>query len=190
MKERDLLLEIKNKLPESRYLHSLAVADTAEMIADRENYSCEKARQAGLLHDYAKNLSLSELFNISEIIIDKWKIDQEELAIPHLLHAPVAAYLAETKLGVSDYEVLEAIRFHTIGSAEMGKLAQIIFIADFIEPGRNFKEADIIRKELEKGIDRAIILICNYSIKYNIDKQRIIHPNTLHLRNAYLRRRL
>ncbi|MEJ6951100.1 bis(5'-nucleosyl)-tetraphosphatase (symmetrical) YqeK [Natronospora cellulosivora (SeqCode)] len=189
MKEADLILDLKNKLSEKRFVHSLAVADTAEIIANIENCSVMKARQAGLLHDYAKLLSFNELKRISDLILDDWKIDNDELSIPHLLHAPVSAYLVERNLGINDREVLEAIRYHTIGSPDMGKLAQIIYVADYIEPNRNFKEADIIRKELENGLDSAIILICNYSIQYNIKKERIIHPNTLRLRNAYLRRR-
>ncbi|MFW5981365.1 MAG: bis(5'-nucleosyl)-tetraphosphatase (symmetrical) YqeK [bacterium] len=188
MKEADLLLEVKKKLPKKRYLHTLAVADTAEEIAIQQGYSRKKARLAALLHDYAKFISLTELRNIAEIVIDEWEIGKEELDIPHLLHAPVAAYLAKNQLAVDDYDVLEAIRYHTIGNPGMGKLAQIIFVADFIEPNRNFVDLDIIKKELEKDIEKAIVLICNYSIKYNIDKNRIIHPNTLNLRNAYLRR--
>ena len=189
MKEQDILLEIKSKMPVKKYKHSIAVADTAEMIASKENFSIKKARQAALLHDYAKAMSITELRNIADLIIDEWNIDKEELLIPYVLHAPVSAYLAKTKLGISDMEVLEAIRFHTIGSPDMGKLAQIIFLADFIEPNRNFSEADTIRSQLEKGLEETIILICSYSIKYNIDLQRIVHPNTVRLRNAYLRRR-
>lgn len=205
MQEVEILEILKKRIHKKRIRHILEVANTAENIAKNiyknnqgntdehiimdEGLFVNKVRRAALLHDFAKDMSADELYNISNLIIDEWKIDEEELAITQILHAPVSAYLAKHELGIVDNEVLEAIRFHTIGSPEMGKLAQIIFIADFIEPGREFSNARKARIEMEeKGIEATIILICNFTIKYNIDWGRQVHPNTVLLRNAYLRR--
>ena len=69
----------------------------------------------------------------------------------------------------------------------MSKLEKIIFVADVIEPGRNFPGVDLIREKIEKDLDEAVILVCDFTIKYNIDRKRIIHPNTLYTRNSLLK---
>lgn len=186
MKEADLIQALKNRYSERRLLHSLGVANTAEKLASQTGVVASKARQAGLLHDYAKGLGSDELCNIASLI-KEWDIDELELAIPRVLHAPVSAYLVKDEFGITDIEILEAIRYHTIGNPGMGILAKIIFVADFIEPNRDFNEAIKVREVLEDGIDKAIINICNFVIKYNIDQGRLIHPNTVFLRNVYLR---
>ncbi len=205
MQELELIEILKGRLAKKRVQHIINVADTAEKIAKdiyneyqsinigkaamTEGYLIKRVRQAALLHDFAKDLTIGELRNISELMIDEWLIDEEELAIPQVLHAPVSAYLAKHEIGIADYEVLEAIRFHTIGSPGMGKIAQIIFIADFIEPNRDFAAAEKARNKYQKnGIESVIIMICDYNIKYNIDRGKQVHPNTVILRNAYLRR--
>jgi len=205
LQELELIEILKGRLAKKRVQHIINVADTAEKIAKdiyneyqsinigkaamTEGYLIKRVRQAALLHDFAKDLTIGELRNISELMIDEWLIDEEELAIPQVLHAPVSAYLAKHEIGIADYEVLEAIRFHTIGSPGMGKIAQIIFIADFIEPNRDFAAAEKARNKYQKnGIESVIIMICDYNIKYNIDRGKQVHPNTVILRNAYLRR--
>ena len=170
-----------------RYNHIMGVVEVAEKMAKREGASSEKARIAALLHDYAKNCPEEELL---EIISDgHWSVDQVELEIPELLHAPASACLAEKEFGISDQGILEAIRFHTIGNPEMGKLAKIIYVADYIEPFRDFPGLESVREMSLRGLELAIIAICNNTIKYNIARGRIIHPNTLELRNSYLRRK-
>ncbi len=206
MCELEIIEILKRRLAKKRVEHIIDVADTAENIS-RDIYNeyqainkdksvdlteeslIKRVRQAALLHDLAKDLSIGELHNISNLITDEWLIDEEELAIHQVLHAPVSAHLAKHELGIADYEVLEAIRFHTIGSPDMGMIAQIIFIADFIEPNRDFLAAEEARHEYNKnGLESAIIVICDYNIKYNIDRRKQVHPNTVILRNAYLRR--
>ncbi|MTI58477.1 MAG: HD domain-containing protein [Firmicutes bacterium] len=177
---------IKECLPADRFKHSLAVAVTAEKLARKEGLAVDKAYLAGLLHDYAKGYSEEELKRLARI--SSWYIDEEEMSIYQLLHAPVAAYLVEKELGIDDSQILEAIRYHTIGSPDMGKLAVIIYIADFIEPSRDFSGIDKIRKEVDQGLDYGILAITNHILRYHLDNNRLIHPNTLALRNAYLRR--
>ncbi|MFP4015508.1 MAG: bis(5'-nucleosyl)-tetraphosphatase (symmetrical) YqeK [Halanaerobiales bacterium] len=207
MQEAEIIEILKNRLQNKRFEHTLDVADTAEEVVryiyqqkdklreesifknESKDFIIGRVRQAALLHDLAKNMGTAELYNIADIIIKEWEIDEQELAIPQVLHAPVSAYLAKHELGVADYDVLEAIRFHTIGDPAMGEIAQVIFVADFIEPNRDFLQAQKARYEFhENGLEAAIIMICDFNIKYNIDWRREIHPNTILLRNAYLRR--
>lgn len=186
MKENDIIRFLEKRLSASRFLHSLGVADTAEKIARQQRVPVYKARHAGLLHDYAKVICEKDLKNIA-IRIQGWGIDEQELQIPQVLHAPVSAYLVKKKFGIDDGEIIEAIRYHTIGSPGMGELAKILFVADFIEPNRDYKDVIEARERLEDGLAKTIIFICESKIKYNLDQGRLIHPNTVLLRNAYLR---
>lgn len=201
MEEREILDIIKKRLEIERYQHTRAVADTAELIAESlesNNKISEssakitfirRVRQAALLHDYAKNLEIDELKRLAQLVLDHWKIDREEMSIPQVLHAPVSAYLVEKELGIVDQEVLEAIRYHTIGSPGMGTIARIIFLADFVEPNRKFTAAAQVRDEYKlNGLESAIVKVCEFNINYNISCGKLIHPNSVLLRNAYLRR--
>ncbi|MFW6022331.1 MAG: bis(5'-nucleosyl)-tetraphosphatase (symmetrical) YqeK [Halanaerobiaceae bacterium] len=195
MRESDLKELIKNKVPEKRYIHTLSVAETAVEIAEnilnnKQDFFLKKVKYAALLHDYAKGMEIGILRNMASLVKDEWNIDDEEWLIPQVLHAPISAHLSKYELGIDDPDVLEAIRYHTVGSPEMGIVAQVIFVADFIEPGRDFATADIVRATLneKKCLENVIIDICNFIIRYNINHGRQIHPNTLLLRNAYLRR--
>jgi len=69
----------------------------------------------------------------------------------------------------------------------MSLIEKIIFIADVIEPNRDFPGVDLIREKIELNIDKAVILACDFTIKYNIERRRIIHPNTLLTRNTLLK---
>ncbi len=165
--------------------HTLSVVKVAVNMARKYEANIHKVKLAGLLHDYARNYENKKLLEIVEknnIKIDKW-----EKEIPDLLHSPVGAFLAKNEFEVKDEEILNAIRYHTIGRPEMTLLEKIIFVADVIEPKRNFPGVDLMREKIEVDLDKAVILVCDFTIKYNIDRKRIIHPNTLLTRNSLLK---
>ncbi len=182
--EEKILLSIKKEISSYRLQHTEGVVKVAERMAAREGIPVEKARIAALLHDIAKDLPEKRLIKLASD--SDWEIDEYEKRLPQLLHAPVGADIARRKFNISDYDILEAIRYHTVGSPDMGKLALIIFVADMIEPGRNFSGVDAIRTKARVSLIDSIIAVCNHSLKYNISKDRVIHPNTLLLRNKYL----
>ena len=131
--------EIKKKLKKSqdkeRYEHTKGVMYTAGCLAMAHGYYLEKAMLAGLLHDCAKcipndeKLALCKEHNIL--------VTPVEAENPFLLHAKLGAFLAESEYNVADEEILHAIYVHTTGEPGMNTLDKIIFIADYIEPGRN-----------------------------------------------------
>jgi len=176
--------DLKNWLSKERYIHTQGVVEVATQLAQKNNVNIEKTIIAALLHDYAKPLSQKELFQYAEKINDD--IDKTEMKIPSVLHAPVGAFLVKKKYDIINKDILEAIRYHTIGNPEMSKLALIIFAADFIEPSREFPGVRKLRDISKSNLSQLIIAVCDQSIKYNINKKKIIHPNTLLLRNEYL----
>ncbi|MFW6006359.1 MAG: bis(5'-nucleosyl)-tetraphosphatase (symmetrical) YqeK [Halanaerobiales bacterium] len=175
---------LAREMEEQRYQHTLRVMKIAVELARENNVSQKKAKVAALLHDYTKNWEIDKIKKL--VKASCWQIDQLEYSIDKVLHAPASACIARKKYNISDFQILEAIRYHTIGNPNMGKLSYIIFAADIIEPGRNFPGVDNIRNEIHHNFKNGIKLICEQSIKYNIKKNRLIHPGTLKLRNSLL----
>jgi predicted HD superfamily hydrolase involved in NAD metabolism len=185
MKDINSIKEELNKRNDFRKNHTKAVVEVAVNIAKRYEVDITKVKIAGLLHDYARNLNDKELIKIVEnnnIEIDYWEKD-----LPNLLHSPVGAFLAKKEFKIEDKEILNAIRYHTIGRPEMSLVEKIIFVADIIEPNRDFHGVNLIREKVEVDIDKAVILACDFTIEYNIKRRRIIHPNTLLTRNSLLK---
>ena len=131
--------EIKKKLKKSqdkeRYEHTKGVMYTAGCLAMAHGYYLEKAMLAGLLHDCAKCIPNDEKLTLcKEHNILVTPVEAEN---PFLLHAKLGAFLAESEYNITDPDVLHAIKVHTTGEPDMNILDKIIFIADYIEPGRN-----------------------------------------------------
>ena len=122
-------------LEEKRYEHTLGVAYTAAALAMRYGQNVHKAQTAGLLHDCAKNLTNEKRVDICRK--NNIPINAAEEENPFLLHAKVGSYLAQKKYGISDREILDAITYHTTGRPDMTVMDKIIYIADYIEPGRS-----------------------------------------------------
>ncbi|MGM0602072.1 MAG: bis(5'-nucleosyl)-tetraphosphatase (symmetrical) YqeK [Bacillota bacterium] len=180
----DFIKKIKSRINSERYKHTSGVVETALRLAENKDVNLNKVEKAAYLHDIAKDKSLKE---IKELIRESdFVIDELEISIPAVLHAPAGAVIAEKEFAVHDKEILEAIRFHTLGHPDMGLTALIIFAADFIEPHRDFPGVEKIRKIIYNDFNRGIIKICSNMIKYQIETEKIIHPNTVMLRNKFL----
>lgn len=157
--------KLKRKLSDSRYLHTIGVAYTAGSLAMK--YSCDinTAVAAGLLHDCAKYMSGEEMLDRAKEI--KLDISKAELSKPDLLHAKLGSYFAKEKYDIKDSEILSAIRWHTTGKPDMTLLEKIIYIADYIEPGRDkMPRLDVIRKMAFEDIDKCLCMILEDSVDY------------------------
>ncbi|QZY57080.1 bis(5'-nucleosyl)-tetraphosphatase (symmetrical) YqeK [Crassaminicella profunda] len=178
---------LKSKLKEKRYLHSLGVQKTAENLAKIHNGPVTEASIAGLVHDCAKNLSNEELLNYAKqfgILIDGVTKFQ-----PGLLHGAVGAEVAKREFFIEDDEILNAIHFHTTGKENMTLLEKIIYLADYIEPNRNFNGVEILREVALSDLDKAILMAFNNTIKYVVIKGELLHPTTILARNYLLLQR-
>lgn len=135
MELQEIRKKLKKELDKGRYEHTKGVMYTAGCLAMAHGYSVEKAMLAGLLHDCAKCIPNDEKIALCEK--NHILIHPVEYESPYLLHAKLGAYLAEKTYGVSDPEILHAIKVHTTGEPDMNLLDKIIYIADYIEPGRD-----------------------------------------------------
>ncbi len=142
-------------LDERRIAHVAGCESEAIELARRWGEDPETAAEAGILHDITKRLSYEEQLNLCE----KYAIicDNAERAAPKLLHAKTGAALARDLFGVRD-AVYEAIRWHTTGKPDMTLLEKIIYLADYIEPTRDFPGIRELRELAYEDLDRAMVL--------------------------------
>ena len=174
---KHLRKEVKKVQDSKRYEHTLGVEYTAAALAMRYSADLVKAQIAGLLHDCAKCISDQEKLSICK----KYKIlvTESEQKAPFLLHAKVGAYLAQNKYGVEDQDILNAITYHTTGRANMSLLEKIVFVADYIEPGRKHAtNLGEIRLLAFQDLDKALIRILEDTLSYLEDSGGEVDPAT------------
>ncbi|MCM3237074.1 bis(5'-nucleosyl)-tetraphosphatase (symmetrical) YqeK [Heyndrickxia oleronia] len=174
--ERNKALEIVAKqLTEKRYTHTLGVMETAIDLAILYEADEKKAELAAIFHDYAKFRPLEEM---KKIIIEQ-KFDPLLLQYnPELWHAPVGAYLIQEEVGIKDVEIINAVRYHTSGRMNMTLLEKIIYLADYIEPGRQFPGVEEARKLAKKDLDEALIYSVKNTIIFLMNKNQAVYPDT------------
>ncbi len=156
---------LKKELDKSRYEHTLGVMYTAGALAMAHGADLNQAMLAGLLHDCAKCIPNDEKVALCK----KYRIEltQAEKNNPALIHAKLGAFLARKKYHVTDEEVLHAILVHTTGEPGMNLLDKIIYIADYIEPGRDKAEnLSIVRPLSFKDLDAALCKILGDTLEY------------------------
>ena len=175
---------VKTKLDEKRYNHTKRVVKKAKQLAKLYNAPIDKVKIGAYLHDIAKFYKVSDMV---ELVGDKYpEVNSDVYRNGQILHGFAAAEVAEKELGINDEEILDAIRYHTIGKKDMSLTAKIVYLADAIEDDRDWLGVVKTRKLAEKNIDTAIIYELNQKIEYLIKKDSLIHPNTLTFRNDLL----
>lgn len=178
---------METHMPPSRISHVLRVEEMAIALASQHNLDTEKAAVAGLLHDLAKYFKPNQLLAMaSEAGIP---IDPVVQTNPHLLHADVSAVVARQEFDITEPDILDAIAQHTLGHPEMSPLACIVFLADTLEPERGNNEMlQTLRQVSQQNLVRAVWMTCDYTFRYLLDTQRLIHPRALETRNCFLHR--
>lgn len=184
MNYEKMMAELTKRLSPKRLSHSIGVSKTAEELAARFHYDTDKAKTAGLLHDLAREVPVNELLPRAQAF--GIVVSDMERAEPILLHAPLGARLAQLEFGINDAEILQAIILHTTGGPNMKILDKIIYLADIIEPGRDFKGIIEIREMAEADLDKALLRALDQSIDYLIKRGGVIHPATIAARNEIL----
>ncbi|ACD22413.1 HD domain-containing protein [Clostridium botulinum] len=180
----EMKLYLKDNLKQNRYNHTLGVVETAKKLAEINGISIEKAEIAAFAHDVAKNLSLEKM----QSIIDKNNLEltNTEKENSNLWHSIIAPIEARNKLEIDNEEILDAIRWHTTGKENMSILTKIIYIADMIEPGRDFPGVEKIRQTTFENLDAGVLLGLTESMKDLLNRNLIIDLNTIKARNYFL----
>lgn len=168
---------IRQRLSDYRFHHSLCVAEEAKRLAEKYGANPAKAYTAGILHDIMKDTAKEAQL---QILADYGvTLDEVEQEAPMLWHARSGEVFLRHVLGVTDEEILSAVRYHTTGRAGMSLLEQVVFTADFTSADRSYPDVDVMRSKADISLTEAI----RYGVEYTIGdlrkQNRTVHPDTL-----------
>lgn len=176
MDQEKALQLVKKQLTDKRYEHTLGVMKTAVQLAERYGADVKKAEIAAVFHDYAKFRPKEEM---KQLLIEEQE-DERLLHFHHeLWHAPAGAVLVKKEAGIEDEDILSAIRWHTTGRPGMTLLEKIVYLADYIEPGRVFPGVEEVRKTAEQDLNKAVLAAVKNSILFLMSKKQPVFPVTM-----------
>jgi ribosome silencing factor RsfS/YbeB/iojap len=150
------------RLGEKRAEHVAGVADMASALAKRYGADAGKAEKAALLHDLFRNSSAGEL----DALIGRYGLDPSLKGDAGLSHGPVAAAFAREEMGVTDGDILNAVRYHTVGRAGMSTLEKLLYVADAAEPSRDYAGVSELRGIAWEDLDGACLMALENTLRY------------------------
>ena len=168
-------------LKHKRIPHVLGTEQEAIRLAERYSADVEKARRAALLHDCTKKLEMEEQLALCKQY--GIELDELEQVALKLLHSKTGAAIARNVFGVDD-ELYSAIWYHTTGRAGMTLMEKIIYLADYIEPTRDFPDVDVLRKACYEDLDKGLLLGLEMSIEEMQRMGNPVHHATVEARDA------
>ena len=177
---------VKSKMSLKRFTHTLGVVEMSEKLAKIYNADIEKCKVAGLLHDICKEMDMEYIKNICKNNFMN-ELSEEDLENNEILHGFAGSYYVKTELGINDKEILNAIKYHTIGAKNMTLVEKIVYIADAIEYGRNYPSVVEIREETFKNLDKGILMEIEHKEKYLESIGKKSHPNTYKFKKEILK---
>jgi len=168
---------LKDHLSHERFHHTMGVMYTCTSLAMCHGCDLIKAQVAGLLHDCAKCIPTHKKLKIckkNDIRLSSYEEENEAL-----LHAKVGVYIAKKKYDITDMEILSAIRYHTTGKPDMTTLEKIVYIADYIEPGRfKARNLPLVRKTAFQDLDETMYIILRDTLNYLKGTDGMLDPAT------------
>ena len=173
-------------LGKKRMEHVLGTEAECRRLARIHGADEEQAALAGLVHDCAKNLKDAELIAAAQGY--GIPMDEHFWHDPGLLHAPVGAEVARRQFGINDDAILRAVELHTLGAQDMTSLDIILYVADMIEPTRDFNGVQAIRKISSKDLNGTLINALGQMFQYLSKGRRWIHPTIVETWNGALER--
>lgn len=180
---QEMINKVKSLLTEKRYNHVLEVVKMAKELARTHGVNSQKAELAGYLHDVSKFFKVEDM---KEYVKRNSTVNEYELG--ELLHGFAGAIYARNRFHIEDMDVLNAIRYHTIGRRGMSELEKVIYLADAIEETREYPHVKEIRAMAFENMDKAMLMEINRKMEYLISRDSIIHPNTVNMRNWIIER--
>jgi len=170
---------VEASLSRPRLNHSREVARLASELCDRFHAEEEKGYIAGMAHDLARELEVAEIFLLAET--DGLPMSDWERANPLLLHGRAAAAILLKHTGYDDEEALQAMRDHVPGRGAMGIISRIVFVADFLEPTRDFVSPEFRRRTLGLSLNEMVQAVVGRKIHFVRAEGRDVAPDALAL---------
>ena len=180
-------VNVKKYLDEKRYKHVERVAVAAAELAEIYIVPVEDAVAAAYLHDVAKFLEITKMI---DLVKGKYpEIENKMSQTTAILHGFAGAEFIRNNydlFGIDNEEILDAVKYHTIGSENMSTLSKIIYLADAIEAGRTWDGVEKARELAKKDLDKALIYEIKTKLEYLLSIENIIHPNIILFRNSLI----
>lgn len=176
----ELQQQVKEQMPEKRWIHTLGVIECSIALAERYGANPSSAELAALLHDYCKSWPIEKQ---RQVLVEHQMTGDLLHYNKSMWHAPAAAAVARYDLGIEDEEVLGAIRYHTSGRENMSLLEKVVCLADYIEPGRHFPGVDKIREKAQESLEAALLMGFDSTVTFLLEMQEKIYPLTILARN-------
>lgn len=184
LSREELLAKIKAQMSEKRFQHILGVEKATVALAEKYDVNVHKASLGALLHDYAKEtaddifLELIEKYNLNPDL-KNWG--------NNIWHGTVGIYKMQEDLGLKDPEILHAIEVHTVGDAMMSDLAKVLYVADYIEEGRDFPGVIEARAIADYSLNMAVAFETMRLIDYLAELRVKIYPQSIETYNAFIK---
>jgi predicted HD superfamily hydrolase involved in NAD metabolism len=175
---------VQGRVGKKRYSHILGVEKAAMELVRRYSLNELQLRAAALFHDSAKEMTKTQMRSL--LRRGPFLLDEEEKKIPALWHPHAAANLAYHEWGCKNRDILEAIQCHTLGRPGMGKLAQALFVADYIEKGRQFPGLSQARKAAKKSLAEGVRVKAALTLANLLSTRRKIHPRLVETWNYFI----
>lgn len=180
--DKDIQDFLKKSLDKKRYEHTSRVVEEAVALSNTHEIDRDKARTAALLHDAMKNRSTA--FLVRHLESDP--VSQPDAQRPsEVLHGFSAALFSRSEAGIEDEDILNAIRYHTTGRADMSDLEKVVYLADVIEAGRTYEGLEPLRKLAYRDLDGAMLMALEMSLSHLVEKGKTIDPDTISARDHF-----
>ncbi len=181
MTDKDIIKVLEGRMGAKRLDHSLCVAEEARRLAEKYGEDGDRLFTAGLLHDITKETSQDEqlkMLNDSAIILSSI-----EKNAPKLWHAISGECFCRRYLGITDEEILSAIRCHTTAKAEMSTFEKILYVADFTSADRTYNGVEEVRAAANRSLDEAVLEGLSFTIADLSERKKAIHKDTFEAYN-------
>ncbi len=178
---------LKTHLSEKRYVHSVNVSEAAAGLAKRfGGTDVETARFAGLVHDICKE----EPQDVQYTLMMRSTLDvcAEERKAFKVWHGIAGAEMLRSDFGVTDADILNAVRYHTIGRAGMSQLERVVYLADMISAERSYPDVDVLRRKTKESLTAGMCYALEYSIQKLLHRHAPIPHHTVEAYNENISR--
>lgn len=177
---------LEERLSKKRYIHSLNVAEQCKILAELNHEDVEKCFYTGLVHDICKEIPTQDMKKMVISTNSNFPVSRSELASKPLWHAIAGAWYIKNVLGVTDLDVINAVRFHTIARSGMTKVEEILYMADLISIDRDYKDVKKMRKLAYADLELAMFEALKFSITDIVGKIGLIPHYTIEAYNQYV----
>lgn len=178
----ELIIALRQRITAKHFEHVLRVEQQALALAEQYGADKEAVSIAALMHDYAKDMQLSAMATLATTY---WEYPGLSEQNSNILHGFAAAQICRQEYGCCHEGILNAIAGHTIGWYQMDLIAKIVYMADYIEPGRNFPGVEVARELSAHNLDDAVWFKMQATLKYLVDERVPLFAGAIDIYNSW-----